>query len=178
MEQRVLNEGWKTILKIIVLSDTHMPKRVRNLPHQLIDELKSADLAIHGGDWSSIEVYKEISRFVRVEGVTGNVDTEEIANLFPEKLILRLNGFSIGVVHGHGKGKTTEKRALDAFINDKVDCIIFGHSHIPSLENKGGILLFNPGSPTDKRREPAYSYGILTIGSHLQAEHVYFETKK
>jgi putative phosphoesterase len=168
----------ESILKIIVLSDTHMPKRARNLPHQLINELKSADLAIHAGDWSSIEVFKEISRYVRAEGVFGNVDTEEIEHLFPEKLILKLKGFSIGVVHGHGKGKTTEKRALDAFVNDNVDCIIFGHSHIPSLKDKDGILLFNPGSPTDKRRQPTYSYGILTIGSHLQAEHVYFDTKK
>ncbi|MED1201765.1 metallophosphoesterase family protein [Heyndrickxia acidicola] len=162
-------------MKIIVMSDTHMPKRSKSLPSQLIQELMSADLAIHAGDWSVMEVYKEISQYVRVEGVVGNVDEKEIADLFPEKQILKLKNFSIGVVHGHGKGNTTERRALDAFANEKVDCIIYGHSHIPSHTYKNGILLFNPGSPTDKRRQPSYSFGILSLGSQLTAEHVYFE---
>ncbi|RDU36466.1 YfcE family phosphodiesterase [Neobacillus piezotolerans] len=161
-------------MKIVVLSDTHMPKRAKALPEALIPDLKSADLILHAGDWQEIEVYTMLAAFSKVEGVHGNVDSPEVKKLFPEKKIIQAGKFRIGLVHGHGSGKTTEKRAVEAFKGENVDCIIFGHSHIPVHIIRDGIVLFNPGSATDKRRQQQFSYGILEAGDELTAKHVYF----
>lgn len=164
-------------MKVVVLSDTHIPTKAKRLPKRLVAELKNCDLIIHAGDWQTIDVYHELAIFANVQGVYGNVDKEEINVLFPEKLVVDIHGYKIGVVHGHGTRFTTERRALEAFNQDRVDCIIYGHSHIPVLKNVNGVLLFNPGSPTDKRRQQAYSYGKLTIEDELKAKHVFFEDK-
>ncbi|MBO9129127.1 metallophosphoesterase [Bacillus sp. 165] len=164
-------------MKIVVISDTHIPKKAKRLPEKLLVDLAAADLIIHAGDWQTIEVYEEIKQYGQIAGVYGNVDGKEIMQMFPDKILLECNGYTIGVVHGHGKTLTTEQRALAAFEEENVDCIIFGHSHIPVKKYINNILLFNPGSPTDKRRQPCYSYGILTAGTKLHAEHVFFESK-
>lgn len=162
-------------MKVVVLSDTHMPKKAKTLPKILQNDLTDSDLIIHAGDFQSADFYNELKSYGKLIGVTGNVDTIEIQELLAEKQLITLNGFSIGIVHGHGSKLTTEKRALAAFEGVKTDCIIFGHSHIPVHKKVNGTLLFNPGSPTDKRRQPRYSYGILTINSELHAEHVFFD---
>lgn len=164
-------------MKIVVISDTHIPTRAKKLPDRIISDLQSANLIIHAGDWQTLEVYNELSKYGEVKGVVGNVDDANVQAHFPEKIILDLNGKKIGVVHGHGKGLTTERRVLEAFKDENVDCIIFGHSHIPVLKKLNDILLFNPGSATDKRRQPNYSYGILTIKNSIVAEHVFFGSK-
>jgi uncharacterized protein len=161
-------------MKIIVVSDTHIPKKSKTLPPRLINELTDADLIIHAGDWQSIDVYNELKSYAPVEGVFGNVDGEEIQAILPEKQIFEVYGKRIGITHGHGKGKTTEKRAVNQFEGEKVDCIIFGHSHIPINKFVNDQLLFNPGSPTDKRRQEKYSFGILKIGNTIEAEHIFF----
>jgi putative phosphoesterase len=99
-------------MKIIVISDTHMPKRAKSLPNRLLEELKDADLIIHAGDWQTIDVYNQLTGFAKVEGVYGNVDDENIKEMFLEKRTVEVNGFKIGITHGHGTGKTTEKRAI------------------------------------------------------------------
>ncbi|SFC67773.1 hypothetical protein SAMN05443252_105223 [Bacillus sp. OV322] len=164
-------------MKIIVLSDTHMPKKAKKLPSPLLKELENADLIIHAGDWQTIEVYNELRKYGKVEGVYGNVDSEQILEKFPDKQILTVKQFKIGLIHGHGKKWTTEKRALYAFKDDNVDMIIYGHSHIPKITQENKCMLFNPGSPTDKRRQKQYSFGIVTAGNTLEAEHIFFDEK-
>jgi putative phosphoesterase len=161
-------------MKIVVLSDTHIPKKAKSLPLRLIEELKNTDFIIHAGDWQTPEVYEELKKYAKVEGVYGNVDGPDMMDIFPEKLVVEAKAFKIGITHGHGKGKTTEKRVIQAFNGETVDCIIFGHSHIPVNRYENGILLFNPGSPTDKRRQERYSFGILHVGESLEAEHIFF----
>nr|WP_263327464.1 YfcE family phosphodiesterase [Neobacillus sp. Marseille-Q6967] len=162
-------------MKIVVLSDTHLPKKKKSLPKRLTDEFNDAALIIHAGDWSTIEVYNELQTYAKVVGVFGNVDDDFIKDLLPEKQIIEVNGHRIGVTHGHGRGKTTEKRAIQVFEGEKVDCIIFGHSHIPIKKYENELLIFNPGSPTDKRRQENFSFGVLYIGeSKIQAEHIFF----
>ncbi|PLS14665.1 YfcE family phosphodiesterase [Bacillus sp. M6-12] len=165
-------------MKIIVLADTHMPRMSKKLPEALRSGLKGAGLIIHAGDWRTADLYYELQQYGRVEGVSGNVDGPDIKQLVPEKKLLIIEGFKIGIVHGHGKRLTTEKRALAAFDGEKPDVIVFGHSHIPSLSYTDETLLFNPGSPTDKRRQPRYSYGVITIGEELKAEHIFFDSKE
>lgn len=164
-------------MKIVIISDTHLPKRAKGLPARLTAELADTELIIHAGDWQTIEVFHELQTYAKVEGVFGNVDDDTIKDHFPEKRILELGGFKIGITHGHGKGKTTEKRAIQAFAEEDVDCIIFGHSHIPVKKVENGILVFNPGSPTDKRRQKLFSFGIIQIGDTIEAEHIFFSNK-
>ncbi|OCA90806.1 YfcE family phosphodiesterase [Bacillus sp. FJAT-27225] len=164
-------------MKIVVISDTHIPKRSKQLPDELLEEASSADLIIHAGDWQTAQVLEELSTFAKVEGVVGNVDGPELTALLPFKKVIEANGYRIGIVHGHGKGKTTEKRAIDAFCEEEVDCIVFGHSHIPVLRYEQDILLFNPGSPTDKRRQKYFSFGIIHAGESLVARHIFFSAK-
>ena len=165
-------------MKIVVMSDTHMPKKAKRLPRTLVRDLETADYIIHSGDWQAVELYHELKQYANVIGVTGNVDSPELKRQLKTKEILRAGDFNIGIVHGHGIGKTTEKRAVDTFMMDKVDCIVYGHSHIPVHKETNGILIFNPGSPTDKRRQKEFSYGILTISGEITAEHVFFKDKE
>ncbi|MCT2537703.1 metallophosphoesterase [Aquibacillus koreensis] len=164
-------------MKIVVIADTHIPKRAKKLPKRLLEELKDADLIFHVGDWQTTTVLEELSQYAPVEGVAGNVDPVEIHELFGEKKVFDFEHISIGLTHGDGKSKTTEKRALDHFAFDDVDIIIFGHSHIPVLKVDEGILLFNPGSPTDKRRQAMYSFGVIEIREVVTLKHIFFEDK-
>lgn len=163
-------------MKIVVISDTHMPKKAKTLPSKLIEGLGNVDLIIHGGDWTSLDIYDELKAFAPVIGVRGNVDPPDLP--FEEKLVIEKNGYKIGVVHGHmGKKKTTPERALESFLDQSLDLIIFGHSHIPYKHIHGDTILFNPGSPTDKRVQPQFSFGKITIGDKLDVTHCYFDSK-
>ncbi|WP_281659438.1 metallophosphoesterase [Halobacillus sp. Cin3] len=162
-------------MKIVVLSDTHMPKKAYRLPDRLVSALQEADQIIHAGDWQTPDVFEELSRFAPVTGVYGNVDGEDMKEIVPKRQLVTWAGYSIGVVHGHGEKKTTEKRAVEAFQEHPPDLIIYGHSHIPVLRYFKKTLLFNPGSVTDKRRLPFYSFGMLTLGEEgIHAEHIFF----
>lgn len=160
-------------MKIVVTSDTHIPGRAKRLPASLLKECETADLIIHAGDWVSMGVYRELSSYSKVVGVYGNIDSDEVRAHFHAKELIEVNGFTIGIVHGHGEKQTTEKRALEAF--EEADIIIFGHSHIPMVRYFKKTMLMNPGSPTNKRRMPYYSYGLLHIDEGIRAEIVLFD---
>ena len=165
-------------MRVGIISDTHMPKRAKKLPKKLIEGLQAVDLIIHAGDWTSLDVYHELLQIAPVLGVFGNVDPYEVQEVFEEKVILEVSGFKIGVIHGHaGKTKNTPARALEAFQDNKMDVIIFGHSHIPYKEVIENTLLFNPGSPTDKRFQPQYSFGLMEIHEAIQIEHQFYKDK-
>lgn len=164
--------------RITVLSDTHMPKKAKVLPDPLLEDLQHSDLIVHAGDWSNWELYEQLSQYAPVEGVAGNVDDAGIVERFGYKRLVEIEGKRIGIVHGHGQGGTTPTRARKAFADSKVDCILFGHSHIPFKEDVQGVLLFNPGSATDKRRQPRYSHGRIEIlDGNLEAHHVFYDRK-
>ncbi|UVI27619.1 metallophosphoesterase family protein [Paenibacillus spongiae] len=167
-------------MKIVVVSDTHMPRMAKKLPDRLLWELRDADAIIHAGDWTQLSVYEELAAYAPTIGVAGNNDGAGIIKQFGLRKQLEYEGHRIGIVHGHGTGKrlNTENRALDTFIGMGMDVIIFGHSHIPLKRQAGSVLLFNPGSPTDKRRQPRYSFGIMKLNpGFLKADHVYYDDK-
>ncbi len=110
--------------------------------------------------------------------MTGNVDPWDILDRFGKKKIFTIDGLRIGVIHGDGVRSTTEQRAFDAFADEKVDIVVFGHSHIPVMRDENGVTLFNPGSPTDKRRQSQYSFGLLEIGDSWQLRHVFFDKEE
>ncbi|SDM76263.1 metallophosphoesterase family protein [Sediminibacillus halophilus] len=165
-------------MEVVILSDTHMPRMAKKLPQQLKKGLEKADLIIHAGDWQTIELLEELQEYAPVVGVTGNVDGSELKERLNRKEVIEQNGITIGIIHGDGKGGTTEKRALTAFESDPVDVIIFGHSHIPVFKQINGITLFNPGSPTDKRKQSQFSYGLLQLTqTDFALKHVFYEDK-
>ncbi|ELK45144.1 metallophosphoesterase [Halobacillus sp. BAB-2008] len=162
-------------MKIVVTADTHMPKKAKELPERLMKELPSADAVFHLGDFQSLDVYETLKEKSALYGVYGNVDGGEIRELLPEKQVVTLGGVRFGLVHGHGEKKTTERRALESFEEGEVDVVLFGHSHIPYLRYHKKTLLFNPGSATDKRSLPFYSFGILTLfEGGIHAEHIFY----
>lgn len=165
-------------MKVGIVSDTHMPGHAKPLPKKLKTGIRDVDLIVHAGDWQTPEVLEQFQEIAPTEGVTGNVDSAEMNRMLKPKLLLELKGFRIGIVHGHmGKGRTTPERARNAFADEEVDLIIFGHSHIPFNEVVDGVRLFNPGSPTDKRRQPRFSYGVLTLEEKWTVEHIYYDDK-
>jgi len=106
--------------------------------------------------------------------VRGNMDSIAIHSRVPAELIINLGGFAIGVMHGWGKRAEIEERVLSSFKNKKLDAIVYGHSHQAKNEMRNGILLFNPGSPTDSRFAAFHSMGILTIEDTITGEILYF----
>jgi len=165
-------------MRIGVIADTHLSDRVVKLPDALVEGLKGVDLILHAGDWVSPLVIDLVEQIAPCEGVTGNNDGPLIRERFGMSKLLTVAGYRIGMIHGDGSRKTTEERAREAFLAERPDVVIFGHSHIPYLQTIDGILMFNPGSPTDKRRQPRYSYGILELGDTIRAEHFYYDSKQ
>lgn len=161
-------------MNIVILSDTHLPSGKRKLPNQLLQACQTANMIIHAGDWKTAAVYERLTTLAEIKGVFGNADDDDIRTIFPEQERIDVSGFKIGIVHGHGEKQTTEKRAIAAFAEEKMDVIIYGHSHIPHIRYVGRTLLINPGSPTYKRKLPYYSFATLTVTDHIQAELIFF----
>jgi len=160
--------------KIGVISDTHIPRRRKNLPPVLWEALAGVDLILHAGDIVEEWVLRDLGTLAPVEAVAGNMDPGNLAEKLLRKKFLELDGKKIGLIHGDGFRGTTIQRAQEAFESDHPHCIVFGHSHRPFNETVEGILMFNPGSCTDPRREPRPSYGILYLEDSIRGEIHYF----
>ena len=160
-------------MRIAVLSDTHL-RAGKFLPSFVWEHLTSVDLILHAGDLTHMGLLEELACIAPVRAVKGNCDSWDIS--LPDRDIIECEAIKIGLIHGDtGRGKSTQERAYAAFENCSVDLIVFGHSHISFIGLKNGILMFNPGSPTDKRREPQFSFGLLTIEQgQIEAKHLYF----
>ncbi|HRZ39856.1 MAG TPA: metallophosphoesterase [Candidatus Omnitrophota bacterium] len=146
-------------MKIGVVADTHSKK----LPPQLIKDFKSVDLIIHAGDICDESGLKQLQILAEVKGVCGNMDDQKLGAMFPERCILTCEDCRIGVVHGQGPKGQVLKFVQETFRKEKVDVVVFGHTHTPCQETVGSVLYFNPGSPTDDIFAPYRSYGILEI---------------
>ncbi len=149
------------MLRIGVVADTHS----REIPKMLLKDFKSVDLIIHAGDFCDIADYEILSNIKEVKAVYGNMDTEAIRKIFPRRQIFKLGAFSVGLFHGEGPPKTILEKVKEEFKNDKVDIVIFGHSHQPFNQKEGNVLYFNPGSPNDTVFAPYFSYGIIEIAN-------------
>jgi putative phosphoesterase len=169
-------------MRIGVVSDTHLPRFGRSLPEALVRGFRDADVErlIHCGDWTEPFVIDLLAGIAPVDGVAGNNDPPDIAARFGYAPVLGLDGARIGVTHGHigPTNITTPERARLAFASQPdLAAICFGHSHMPSVtRSASGALLVNPGSPTDKRRQPRYSWALLTIeDGRVDAELRFFD---
>ncbi|MEV6015448.1 MULTISPECIES: metallophosphoesterase [unclassified Streptomyces] len=150
-------------MRLLIMSDTHLPKRARELPAALLAELPSADVVVHAGDWvdtATLDLLEARSR--RLVGVYGNNDGPALRARLPEIARAELGGLRLGVVHETGAAQGREQRCARRFPD--LDVLVFGHSHIPwDSTAPTGLRLLNPGSPTDRRREPHHTYMTATV---------------
>ncbi len=144
---------------VAVLADTHIPRRAKGLPEGLTPHLESADLILHAGDLFVEDVLYEMEAYAPVRAVKGNVDGWNVR--LPETLEFAVGNVPVAMIHDSGSKKGRRNRMRRRFLGARV--VVFGHSHIPWLDDEDGLMLLNPGSPTDKRRQPDYTFGLLVV---------------
>jgi putative phosphoesterase len=146
------------------MSDTHLPRRAKELPRELLDQVVRADVVVHAGDWVDTATLDLLeARSHRLIGVYGNNDGPELRSRLPEVAYAELGGLRFGVVHETGAAQGRERRCAQRF--PELDVLVFGHSHIPwdSTSADGRLRLLNPGSPTDRRRQPYCTFMTAAI---------------
>ena len=150
-------------MRLLVTADTHVPARARDLPGELWRAVEAADLVIHAGDWVDVRLLDALTaRATALLGVYGNNDGPALRARLPEVAWLTIQGVRLAVVHETGPAAGREERCARLFPD--VDVLIFGHSHIPwDTVAPGGMRLLNPGSPTDRRRQPVATYLTAAI---------------
>ena len=153
------------MIRIGVLSDTHIPKAAHDLPKSVYKELRNVDMIFHAGDLVEISVLRKLQDIAPTHAVCGNMDMAEVRATLPQKDTITVGGFKIGLIHGYGPpGRITD--AVSREFN-RVDAIVFGHSHSAISKQIKKTLFFNPGSPTDRIFAAYNSFGILEIGEEI-----------
>ncbi|MFD3537477.1 metallophosphoesterase family protein [Streptomyces sp. NPDC058664] len=157
-------------VRVLLVSDTHVPLRARRLPDELLRETDRADVVIHAGDWVDVATLDLLEgRARRLVGVFGNNDGAELRARLPETARVELGGLRFGVVHETGAARGREARC--AALHPDLDVLVFGHSHIPwDTVAPGGLRLLNPGSPTDRRRQPYRTYMTCVVADGVLGE--------
>lgn len=157
-------------MRITILSDTHIPQRAKELPFIILKEIEKSDLIIHAGDFTTIETVKFLENLNRFYGVAGNMDEKEVWEYLPEKRIIEIEGKRIGLIHGFGSPIGIEKKIIKRFEGEKTDLIVFGHTHRAVIKNYRGILLLNPGSPTERIFSLRKTFAIIEIKEKIEAK--------
>ncbi|MFJ7073888.1 metallophosphoesterase family protein [Streptomyces sp. NPDC098781] len=154
-------------MRLLLMSDTHLPKRAKVLPEALLAELPRADVVFHAGDWVDTATLDLLeSRCARLVAVYGNNDGPDLRARLPETAYAELGGLRFGVVHETGPAQGREARCAARYPD--LDVLVFGHSHIPwDTTASSGLRLLNPGSPTDRRRQPHHTYMTATVEEGL-----------
>jgi putative phosphoesterase len=148
-------------VKIAVIADTHLPRGHRRLPHACVARLRAAELILHAGDLMRLEVLDELEFYGTVVAVHGNVDDVAVRAALPLSTSVDAGGVTIGLTHDGGPARGRLERLRRLF--PAADAVVFGHSHIPLHERSpDGFQIFNPGSPTERRRAPHHTMGIAT----------------
>lgn len=149
-------------MRVIALSDTHAPRFWKSCPAGVAAWLRQADLILHAGDVCTAAVLDELSGYAPVHAVLGNNDGRDVADWgAPPVLQLDIGGVAVSMIHDSGQASGRLRRMRHSF--PSADLVVFGHSHIPLDESSESLRIFNPGSPTDKRRQPRGTLGVLDI---------------
>ncbi|MDD5737529.1 MAG: metallophosphoesterase family protein [Candidatus Omnitrophica bacterium] len=157
-------------MRILVLSDTHVPRMARDIPKAVYQEAGKCDLILHAGDITEPRVLEKLKKIKKTVAVCGNMDATEVSSALKPKEIVEVKGFRIGLTHGSGPPDGLIEKVREEFRKDKVDCIVFGHSHHAVNETRDGVIFLNPGSPTDKIFAKFNSYGIIKVSRRIEAE--------
>jgi uncharacterized protein len=149
-------------MRIVALSDTHAPRRWRSCPPRVAKHLRHADLILHAGDVCTASVLDELAAYAPVRAVLGNNDGPDVADWgAPETQEFDLDGLAVAMIHDSGPSAGRLGRLRRRFPG--ADLVVFGHSHIPLDESADGLRILNPGSPTDRRRQPHGTVGLLEV---------------
>lgn len=148
-------------MRILVISDTHIPRSAVDMPAAVYKEIENVDMIVHAGDLVEKDFYEKLKALRETKAVCGNMDSAELCKVLKTKEEFTAGKFKIGLIHGYGAPMNMVDTVKSEFKG--VDAIIFGHSHSPLNIVKDGILFFNPGSPTDKIFAQTNTYGILEI---------------
>jgi uncharacterized protein len=149
---------------IAVISDTHLPRGARRLPDACVELVIGADLLVHAGDFVTVEVLDQLEALgPPVAAVHGNVDSGELRQLLPAERVVEADGVRIALIHDAGPRRGRLERMRRRF-GERAEAVVFGHSHLPLHETgPDGFQIFNPGSPTDRRRAPTHTMGLARI---------------
>jgi putative phosphoesterase len=149
-------------LRVALIADTHLPRGDRRLPERCVAEIAAADLLLHAGDIRTAETLAWLRTLgTPVQAVRGNVDSPELAESLPEEISIELEGVVVSMLHDAGPAKGRLARMQKRFPDSNV--VLFGHSHMPLHEERDGFQIFNPGSPTERRRAPKHAMGVAEI---------------
>jgi hypothetical protein len=149
---------------VAVISDTHRPRGTRKIPDRCIERMRSADLILHLGDFTSADVVHELEGLgPPFAGVRGNMDNDDVRRLLPEVRTVNAGPARLTMVHDAGPAAGRLERMRMRFPD--ADAVLFGHSHIPLHEERDGFHIFNPGSPTDRRSQQHHTMGVMRIAS-------------
>ena len=156
--------------KIGVISDTHIAQRDKALPAEVLEAFKGVDMIIHAGDLVDLDVLGQLKKICpQVKAVWGNMDPEIVKQKLPEKEIIRVGKYTIGLMHGYGAPHNLVELLTSSFKQEDPDIIIFGHSHSPMNQRIGKTLFFNPGSAADKTFSSDTSCGIIEVNDEIKA---------
>jgi putative phosphoesterase len=148
---------------IAIISDTHLPRGTRRLPDACVERIQAADLLLHAGDFTSIETLRELEAIgPPLAAVHGNVDSADVRRLLPAERVVEAADARIAMVHDAGPSQGRLER-MRARFGERADALVFGHSHLPLHEQGAGFQIFNPGSPTDRRRAPGHTMGLARV---------------
>jgi uncharacterized protein len=157
-------------VRLLLIADTHVPKRARDLPAVVWHEVARADVVLHAGDWVEPSLLDELEeRAARLVACWGNNDGDELRRRLPERADVTLGGVRFTVVHETGSSGGRDARMARLYLD--TDVLVFGHSHIPwDTTAETGLRLLNPGSPTDRRRQPFCTYMTATVSDAVLSE--------
>jgi uncharacterized protein len=157
-------------MKIVAISDTHICGEIKEFPGSLLDDIKSADLVIHTGDFTEVECFQSLKILAKdFRAVHGNMDSEELKKKLPAKSLFNVGGYKIAITHGSGAPVNIISVLNDAFKVEELDIIIFGHTHMALNKKINNTLYFNPGSLFDRFYSKFNSYGIIEINGDIKA---------
>lgn len=158
--------------RIGIVGDTHRSSRnPRPLPKVLLDGLAGVDLIFHTGDVNAPWVLEALREIAPVRAVRGNNEEPPLDETLPERLYFQIGEHRVGLMHGHGSTRREPGRVFaENAMRGHVDCVVYGHSHKPVIEQKDGLLMINPGSPTQRRFAPSHTYAMMTVNTRIHAE--------
>jgi putative phosphoesterase len=157
-------------MQLAIISDTHLPRGARSIPEACLQRCRAADAILHAGDLIDMPVLELLrSLGPPLHAIHGNVDSAAVRALLPARLEIELEGVRVGMVHAPGPGAGRLDALRAAF--PRCDAVVFGHTHMPEHGERDGFQIFNPGSPTERRRAPAHTIGAATIaGGRIEFE--------
>ena len=157
-------------MRLAIVSDTHLPRGARAIPAACIERMRAADAILHAGDFMEHSVLADLRALgPPVHAVAGNVDAPELHVELPATRIVQAEGVRIAMLHDSGPAEGRFERLRRRFPD--AQAVVFGHSHLPLLEARDGFAIFNPGSPTERRRAPHHTMGMATVdGDRIEFE--------